>query len=62
MNNAMAGIVIGGGAVMLWGLLWLYGWRCARGRRRWQARWDEFAVRQARLDAELDRTWRSLGR
>lgn len=58
----MLAIVIGATVVTLWGLLGLYGWRCARRRRQWQARWDEFASRQSRLDAELDRTWDSLQR
>jgi hypothetical protein len=62
MNDTMVGIVIGGAVVVLWGLLCLHGWRCARRRRRWRARWDEFATRQSSLDAELDRTWRSLRR
>lgn len=62
MSNVIVGIMIGGAVIVLWGLLYLYGRRCARARRRREACWEEFAARHGCLDAELDRTWNHLRR
>lgn len=51
MHVNMAGIAIGAVVVTLWSVLWLYCRRCERWRRRWQARWDEFAAQQLRAGA-----------
>jgi len=62
MHLSMLSIVTAVAIVILWGCVGLYCWGCVRRRRRWQARWDEFASSQSRLDAELDRTWDHLQR
>jgi hypothetical protein len=62
MQLGVLSIVTGAAVVTLWGLLGLWCWCSARRRRRWQARWDEFASSQSRLDADLNRTWDHLQR
>lgn len=57
MNVEIAGFLVGGVAVALWYVACVYIWGREHRRRRWQARWDDFAVRHSRLDAELDRAW-----
>lgn len=62
MNVSTGCVLFGAALLALWGLAGVYCLVCARRRRQWQARWDEFASRQAGLDAELERTWHYLRR